>query len=245
VSWGGEVIDVYVGLRQMMFWQGTEGLGAQAVADGLPDLAAGLKATGKRLRRWPHTRVRVWLSGAWALPFVMQPVAGLRNWREALAAAGAVAGDQTGWAKPAAVWLDSVPQQHAALGVAAAQPVLAALNRGAAEVGVRLQSVRPWWALALDEARRDGDGVELLAAEDSDALILLSATGEHWREAAAYAPKPVAQQAEAVVQRRAMAQGIAAERVRRSRLAGCATAPGSLPGRISAAIVSSFTQEAA
>ncbi len=240
--WGGEVVDAYVGTQQMVLWRGRQGLGAYAVEEALPNLAAGLKGAGISPRRWQRTRLRVWLSGALARPFVVLPVGGLRNWREALAAAAAKAADETGWAEPAAVWLDSLPRQHPALGVAAAAPTVEALKRTAGRAGVRLLSIRPWWALALDEVRASGEDFDLLAAEDTDALVLLSAGGEQWREAAAYAPAPVAEQAEAVVQRRAMAQGVGVERMRRARLS-MPGADGTFRSSVAVALVQSFALE--
>ena len=53
-----------------------------------------------------------------------------------------------------------------------------------------LESVRPWWALAIEAARTGADSsgdLAGVAVADSDSLVLLLAEGETYRVAQAYA----------------------------------------------------------
>jgi hypothetical protein len=94
-----------------------------------------------------------------------------------------------------------------------AATLLQGLKEEASKQGVRLASIRPWWAAALDAANAEQPGFDLLAVRDGDALVLLAERNGQRLEAMAYDPCPAPEQAEAVVQRRSMALDIATARI--------------------------------
>jgi hypothetical protein len=73
------VWDVYLGMREVAWAR----RGANAVCEAHGSVGAGLEACfaqiGKHRARWVAPRVRVWLSGALARPFLCGPVAGLTS----------------------------------------------------------------------------------------------------------------------------------------------------------------------
>lgn len=167
---------------------------------------------------WRRPRARIWLSGALARPFLLEPLAGLSGTREVLAVAEARAPEATGLPSPCMVWLERATADQPRLAVAYARDLNAAVLDAARHSKVRLATLRPWWALALGEALAHKPDTGLFAAEDGDSITLLSACADTWLTADTYVPKPEAEQAEAIITRRAFAAGLPSDAVWRARL---------------------------
>lgn len=205
-SVGSEPVDVYLGANE----------GAVAMA-GAPaawcreaDVAAAAtramgEARAKRGRQgWSRPRVRVWLSGALARPFVWGPVQGLVRWREVELAAGAAASQANGLTGPCAVSLDEWRCNSAALVVAMEQDVRAAIIGAAKAAGLRVTSLRPWWARVVEQHAN----APVLTVRDTDALTVLAARDAAWQLAHSYVPQPRVEQTQALLDRLMLASGI-------------------------------------
>jgi hypothetical protein len=213
VWWGAEPVDVYVGLDGC--W--VSGSGAeQGRAVAFADLARALRSVQQRVeaarrgrRLYRRARLRIWLSGGLARPFVVGPVAGLRRWHEAVALASAAAADATGLAEPCRVVLESWPGEQAALAVAAPAPTLQDIEQETQRLRLPVQSIRPWWC-ALLERSPSQLSAQALAIEDRDALTILRERAGQFVLARTYAPKPSADQVAPIIARTALAEGIEA-----------------------------------
>lgn len=132
-------------------------------------------------------RIRVWLSGSFAWPYLVPVASGARNRREVHALATAMARDATGIEGEVRLWLDRWHVDEPTLAVAIPADVWRMLHdmadaRNAARrtmprkqrlPAIKIASVRPWWNLPFDslltqsrgDANRvgwslsDGDGV--------------------------------------------------------------------------------------
>jgi hypothetical protein len=145
---------------------------------------AALPSAGKRA---PLT---VLLSGALAQPFVFGPVQGLRGWREALAAATAAAPSVCDIDAECQVSVQGDPRSTAALATAVKTATLDAIYAIAADLDLKVRSVRPVWALAIERAGADAEQATMLACRDSDALTVLADDGQQWRHASVHQPAP-------------------------------------------------------
>jgi hypothetical protein len=115
-----------------------------------------LAALAAGLRELPRgTRVRVAVSGAICRPFVLPDVDGATGEGDWTAIAASMVEDATGLPADSRVWLDA-GQASPRLAVA----IDAAWLRGLEALGARIESVRPWWALAIEAVSMDaGAGV--------------------------------------------------------------------------------------
>jgi hypothetical protein len=220
-SAGSEVLDVYLGRTEggvarggeRLFWQPHASLEA-----GLAALFAHAAAAPRS--RWRRkAKVRVWLSGALARPFLCGPVQGLKRWSEVEALAAATAPDATGLDAPCAIQVEAWPNPNAVLAVALDMATRDAIETAANEHGIALQSIRPWWAAALNHLLADGSHARLLAIAEDDALTLLGIDSGRFDAASAYVPGPSGQQAESLLARLALTSGAAPESVVRARMA--------------------------
>lgn len=133
-------------------------------------------------------KIQVWLSGALARPFVIQPVAGLRRWPEAHALAEATGPAATGLDTPCAVVLERFPYPDASIATAMERQLCDVLAVGAA--GVRPASVRPWWTRALACSCKRLPHARLLLVEEPDALTVFAGQNGGFAHASTYAPPP-------------------------------------------------------
>jgi len=175
------------------------------------------KHVAQSSRSWRRPHLAVWLSGDLARPFLMQPVEGMTSLSEAEALAGAQASGATG-IQASSVWLEAVPQRWPSMVVAMPADCRRRILGSAKELGVHVASIRPWWARALQQAIAEPDHLDVLAAEDSDALILLVADANQWLSADAYIPKPPRQELASLLARRAFACGANVASARRACL---------------------------
>jgi hypothetical protein len=169
-------------------------------------------------RGWAQPRVRVWLSGALARPFVLTPVAGLKGKVEARAMALAMAQEATGLEPGCDVCLDSVPKSAPALSVVTPSELRLEIAGIAKALRVNIESLRPWWAGALGEALASDARLELFAAQDTEAVTVLVAKENVWLSANTYTPNPNGVQLEALVTRRLFADGVETKAACRVRL---------------------------
>ena len=168
--------------------------------------------------KWRKRRIDLVLSGALARPFMMSPVAGLRSWREAEQVAASLASDATGLAGPCEVWLGDWSPDRASLVVAIDISARQLIEAAARELGVRLAGLRPWWATALRQASQRMPVTRLLAAEDTDALTILTGEDEGFGTATTYAPCPHPDQIGALFARLGLASGVEPDRAVRATL---------------------------
>lgn len=199
-SVGSKPVDVYLGLAEGGFAVAgrPEGWAPHVNVDAAVRgwFAQARSSVGRGLRR---RSVRVWLSGALARPFVWGPVQGLARWREAELAAQAAAPEATGLVGPCAVSLDEWSGSVPALVVAVERRVVTTIADAAKETGVRIVSMRPWWAYALEQQAREA--AESIVVRDTDALTVLAVSDDVWRLAHSYVPRPSEEQTPSLLDR--------------------------------------------
>lgn len=147
-----------------------------ALAAGIRDLPRGIS-------------LQVMVSGAVSRPFLLPEVAGVAGEADWIAIARSMVEDRAGLPADSPVWLDggqSSPRMAVAID-AAWRDALIALG------GRSLESVRPWWALAIEAAgstlaagAATSAMATVLAIADSDELVLLIAEGDTYRVAQTY-----------------------------------------------------------
>lgn len=138
--------------------------------------------------------LKVWLSGFWARPFVLDLPTGVKS-QEWAAVAAARAGAATGLDDQCQVEVQSPGSgvdatSSRVLAVAVPQGLLAAQRDGARASGVTLESIRPWWAGALDVALRDDSALNVFSAVDADAVVMLVSSSHGWSLATTCSPPP-------------------------------------------------------
>lgn len=146
-------------------------------------------------------QVCVWLSGALARPFMFGPVAGLRGWREAHMAAQAAASAADEFDGPCTVSLEDDPGQQTVLATAVARDTLDSIYEIATSLRVRVRSIRPAWAHAIDTAPDAHARATMLVCRDPDALTVLAMKGDSYVFAATHMPCPDEAQAGALIRR--------------------------------------------
>lgn len=142
----------------------------------LGESLVGWRAAGEAAARWRDTstvdgglavlagwcaedaapkRLRVWLGSSLAQPWMLPADAGVRSRPEARALATAMAPDTTSWAEAPKVWTAPWRDGQATACVAMPGRIASALLVAGAAKGASIahvESVRPWWNQALDEA---------------------------------------------------------------------------------------------
>jgi len=151
---------------------------------------------------------------------MMAPIEGLRSRAEAERAAQAMAPAETGLEGECRVWLDARKPAQPCLAMAVQQDLIATLQAAAAETGITLRSVQPWWNWALSEQLNRKGSVRMLAAVDSDALTVLASDGQGITFAQSCCPAPAEGRVEAQLRRQAVSLGISAAEVARVNLGG-------------------------
>jgi hypothetical protein len=154
-------------------------------------------------------RIRVWLSGALARPFLLEPVPGISRWAEAYAVAQSLVLPSTGLQGPCTVWLDQWRENQACVAVAAQDVYLNALLELEASHRWLAHSVRPWWSQALAVALKGERIPEYLSVEDTDALVELAGKNGTWVTVNGVVPRPDAAQGIAMVRRGLLRAGVA------------------------------------
>ncbi len=215
MSWAGsESAQIYLGQSRLGVWSpksaeaGVQWVSTKSVKEGWSRGTELLREQGQPRRQ----RVTVWLSGALARPFMFEPVQGLGRWSEVLQVAARLAPDATGLAGPCDVWLAEWRPANTCVAVAVDSELRELIESSAKVEKWRLTAIRPWWMAALNEAIKNRDStestVEILAAEEPDALTVLSGSADI-SSAACYFPRPDAVQTDALLKRALMVSNIA------------------------------------
>lgn len=181
-----------------------------------------LRLAARQPRPWwkPRVRVRVWLSGALARPFPLDPVAGLNDWHELRAFARAAAPEATGLDEPCAIEMEEWPDGRPVLVMAMAEAVLSHLQATAAELELKISSVRPWWAVAFNDVLSAKPDVHTVAVSDVDSVTLLSGTPTGLNSVSCYTPRPSAEQMEKLLSRLDLVREAASLPAMKVRMAG-------------------------
>lgn len=198
---GSRVWDIYLGGQCGAVAHGTAPVVWRQHSSpeaGLSDLLA---SPGLPARTWPRPRLRLWLSGALARPFVFEAPEGLRNAAEMLALAQARAEQASGLMQPCEVRLSEPSVGRLRLAVALNRGVYQALLAAASKAKVQLVSVAPWWACAQQAALREQPELQALTVIDTDAVTLLAAEQDHWTAAQCFVPALPGGQLHALVAR--------------------------------------------
>lgn len=218
----GDVVDVLLGRQAVLCANGQGAAVAHHDAHSAPQelLRQALRAAAPAgSKNSAKKQVRLWLTGHWARPFTVEPVAGVKRWPEWQALAQALAVQHTGLPAPCHVWFSAAPGKTAVLAVAMPQTLAQDCQRVAQEAGCRLMQMRPWWNLALNHtlsAPPVGAGAHTVAAIDWDSLTVLSgeaATASN-QSSGAFAlattvlPPPAADQVPGVLARLGFARGL-------------------------------------
>lgn len=148
-----------------------------ADVDGRDAAVAALAAGVRELPR--GTPLRITVSGAVCRPFLLPEVAGVAGESDWMAIATSMVEDRAGLPAGSPVWLDngqSSPRMAVAIDAPWQRELLALSGRA-------LESMRPWWAVAIESVGTDVSG---LAVADSDELVLLIAEGDTYRVAQTY-----------------------------------------------------------
>jgi hypothetical protein len=217
------VINVYLGTTrvgvqrpdQPAEW--AEDLSGEALWEALTRLLA----PAGPVRPWYARRpaLSVWLSGAWARPFVLDPVPGLKTRDEADAVAQSLAAERLGLARTQVVWLDAWHPERACMAVAADTQMLHRLHALATEQEWRLRGVRPWWSAALNSALAAERKPALLSLEEEgEAMTLLAGAAGEWSLVKSVVPMP--SQAAAIVQRAKLHASVATDQILKVSLVG-------------------------
>ena len=208
---GSDHWDLFVGRDSLGYAQ----LGAMPTWHPHQNLHASLADVLRTIQMqrsgWRRPRVRLWLSGALARPFVLVRPVGIKSDAELKLLAQAQAGRITDLLGPAALWLSNPGKSGLTLVAAMDLAVRDALVEAASKAGVRLQSMRPLWASLLIEVVSTTRSVQLLAAEDPDALTVIVSQDEQWVTADSYVPRPEQAPRQALVARRMIAANVPVE----------------------------------
>ena len=219
MSWAGsEHWDIYLDTKAGGVARGGRSLAWRDHSSPEGGLSALLEQISADRFRWTKPKVRLWLSATLARPFLFDAPQGLKNSTELHTLAQARAGEATGLAARCEVWLTTRLPGQAQLGVALATETRDALLAAAHYAKVRVLSVRPWWARALDEALLRQPDLALIVVADTEAVTVLAAKVDVWVAADSYSPKPPPLMLESLVTRRLFASGVAETQVCRVSL---------------------------
>lgn len=209
-------MDVYLGSRALLVADGAgTPLHAQGIegADGV-DGFDGFEEAVTALETWlgdraDRPRLRLWLGGALARPFLFKPAAAVRSTDEALRIARALAPERTGLAAPCEVWLDG----GADAGIAVALPTVVRerlLRLAAGGRPARVAAIRPWWSEPLRAGLARDAATTVVAVQDCEALTVLAGAGGAFTVATTLAPLPAREAAGAALTRLLLAHDVPA-----------------------------------
>jgi hypothetical protein len=185
VWWAGKrsrrrTAQAYVGLHAVRMVHGEALVHAATTADRDETIQSLVDAIALLPR---GTRLQVFVSGAICCPFLIPPVEGARDASDWAAIAASLVEVSTGLPSDSSVWMDE-GQSAPRFAIAMHPTWLRDIERAC---GSMLESLRPWWALAVESVRINGDSRHGLAVFDSDELVLLAAEGETYVTAQTYA----------------------------------------------------------
>jgi hypothetical protein len=165
-------------------------------------------------------RLRLWLGGALARPFMLAAVAGVRDRSEALSMAQALAPQHTGLGAPCQVWLDEWRPERDCLAVAVERPLLDLITAQANLHQIRLCAISPSWNAVLTQTLVNHTSA-LLAVHEKAALTLLKVS-DQGAVRAGFA-NPSVDRVDAHVQRTAIGWAASLEEVVQAEIRGLAS----------------------
>jgi hypothetical protein len=148
-------------------------------------------ATVGQSRGWSWSQgVDVVVSSSIARPFLMQPVAGLKTFAEAVSLAVAHAPSATGLMGELDVQLEALPLNTSALATAAPRLVLQEVRAAAIAARLKVSSLRPLWACAIGVLRKQAPLANAIMVVEEDAATLVMEADGGYVTAQTFAPKP-------------------------------------------------------
>jgi hypothetical protein len=158
-------------------------IGPAALADCFSALR-----TAKHVRL--SRRVDVLLSSSMARPFVIQPVEGARSLDEIAALARSSSASATGLSGDCSIQLEPLPKDAGYLAVAVRTTVIQEIRTAAAAAKLKVASVRPLWACAIDSLNKSRPRANAVVVVERDAatVVVESATGYGWVQTLSPAP---------------------------------------------------------
>lgn len=203
---GAEATDVYLSSRCIAVFEGQERVCLQRLGDGDTPAPA--------FEDWAHNakrrlRIRVWVSGGICRAFLVPAADQLKNRAEALKVAEAMAPDSTGLASGCSVWLDSDQGAKGVVAAAIDQGTLTGVLEVTRLAGLRLLSLRPWWAELLRAAVAQASDIQSVAVHDCDSVTVLAGQGDRLEFATTHAPVGDRATAEATIRRLMMLASVA------------------------------------
>lgn len=156
-------LDVYLGQNTM----GVRAPCQEAVWQEIASLSQGLEHVDQYLSGHDtiFRRLRVWLSGAYARPFVIEPSAGAKTYRERETLARILVSQDGCFDSEPLIWQEGASWDAPCLCVAMEVSVFESLRALAVKHHARLVGVRPWWSLVLNgsNSARTGEADDQLA----------------------------------------------------------------------------------
>jgi hypothetical protein len=134
--------------------------------------------------------LRMLLSSALAQPFLFGPMQGLRGRQETQAVARVTARSACSIEGDCEVALEGDPRAGAVLATAVTTAAIDGIYLVAKQMGVKIKSVRPVWAVAIERAASEKHQTPVLCCRDPDGLVLLADSGSHWLHASVHEPAP-------------------------------------------------------
>lgn len=209
----GSKVDVYVGTLAVALDDG----GDRILAFEVGSFAAALE----QLRVWcqeraVRTRLRVWLSGGLARPFVLPQVVGVKGTVEVRQIAHSLVEQSTGLAGECAVWVDA----KLPIAIAVQDATLELLTAACVDAPRphKIVSIRPWWSGVLRWVLNQDSRSAALAVQDCDSLTVLAGRDEGFEVATTLSPVTDTETADAALVRQVLATGIADSEWRMARL---------------------------
>lgn len=168
------------------------------------DAASWLFSLQRQLRphRWlPRGSLTVWLSSAFARPFVLPGSTGARSHAELETLACRVGATSTGLHAACTAWIELVSGDRERLGVVMPTDLRRTIAGTASGARLRLQSIRPWWASAQNSLCEKSPALRMASVRDDDGHVLLSSKGDRWLGAHCQVPAPGDAEIDAMVTR--------------------------------------------
>jgi hypothetical protein len=186
VWWAGpEATDIYLGTRCLAVFEGQERVFLQSLAEGeLPSTAFDQWIRGAKRR----ARIRVWVSGGLCRAFLVASAPQLKSRDELVKVAQAMAPASTGLSEGCRVWVDGEGGPAGTVATAMDRVALEAIVSGAKAGGLRVLSIRPWWAELLRAALVENPALRSLAVRDCDSVTVLAGEGSRIEQATTQAP---------------------------------------------------------
>jgi hypothetical protein len=224
---GRNPVHVYFGLHEggiSSQSDAVEWIAYENLESGLPLLFEKVGCMPRKV--WQrNVPVHVWLSGAFARPFLFGPLVGVQTWDEVIAVAEAAAPDASGVEGPCAVQVEAWPDKHPTLATAIRKPLLDAIELAASQNKVRIRSLKPWWSAALNHLISAKPSSDLACINDQDSMILFGGLLAQLNTVNSYVPRMSSDQTEKLLSRRALVSGTPVDDVPRIALARTADSP--------------------